>query len=119
MHEALWVIALLVLFGAIGVAQAVPWVVLMAAGNRLMFNAAGIGIPAELVYFSLLAICLHRNGAVPRGWYWRSFEHHHLLSDGQRWVVLPVFFLGAFCFVLIVLGIAVVLLAGLTAVVTA
>ena len=51
--------------------------------------------------------------------YWRSFEHHHLLSGGQRWVVLPAFFLGAFCFLLIVLGIAIVLLSAVAAVLKA
>ena len=68
-------------------------------------------IPAEVVYFGLLAICLHHNGIVPRGWYWRSFEHHHLLSVAQKWLVLPAFFLGALCFLLIVMGIILVLLA--------
>ena len=119
MLELLWVIALMLVFLGIGAVQTIPWVALMSAGNGLMFKAASVGIPAEAVYFGLLAICLHYNGQVPRGWYWRSFEHHHLLSASQRRLVLPPFFVGAFSFLLIVLGILVVFLAAVSAVIHA
>lgn len=105
------VVGLLLLFGAIGAVQAIPWSTLLEFGYTLMLEAAWIGIPAELLYFAALALCLHLNGAPPSGWYWRSFEHHDRLSAAQRLWVLPVFYLGALSFLAIVLGIGVVLLA--------
>jgi len=32
---------------------------------------------------------LHRNHDAPRGWHWKSFEHHHRLQAAQRLWVLP------------------------------
>ncbi len=110
MPEALWVVGLLLLFGAVGAARLVAWTTLLAAGNSLMLGSAALGVPLELLYYALLAATLSWNGTRPRGWYWRPFEHHHLLGRGQKLLVLPWFFAGALSFLAIVLGIAVTLL---------
>lgn len=110
MQELLWVMGLLSLVGAWAAVGLVPGDVLVYAGQSVMLSAAAIGVPLELLYFGLLAYTLHVNGAAPKGWYWRSFAHHHLLTPRQRLVVLPPFYGGALAFLGIGLGIAIVVL---------
>lgn len=110
MPEILWVVGLLLFIGAISAVQVVPWPMLIESGNDLMLATAAVGIPLEIVYYALLAVALFWGAGLPRGWYWRPFQHHHLLGPRQRWLVLPWFYLGALAFLGIVLGIAVVLL---------
>lgn len=110
MLEAFWVIGLLLVvcgYAAIGL---VPGDVLVVTGQGVMLSSAAIGLPLELLYFALLGWALRANDATPKGWYWRSFAHHHLLTKPQRLVVLPPFYAGALAFVGIALGIAIVLL---------
>lgn len=101
---------LLLLFGAFSAIDLVGWSTLMATGNRIMLGAALIGIPAEIVYFVALGVCLRASGQQPRGWYWRSFEHHHLLSRRQKLLVMPAFAVGTLAFLAISLGILIVVL---------
>jgi hypothetical protein len=115
MAEAVWALVLLVVLGAITAARTFAWGELIEVGQALMLRASAIGIPLELVYFALLALALRNNPARPRGWYWRSFEHHHLLTRTQRLRVLPFFFLGALAFLGIALGIGLVLLGAIAA----
>ena len=110
MHEALWVLGLLLLVAAWAVVGLVPGDALVLAGRAVMLGSAAAGIPLELVYFALLGSALHANGTAPAGWYWRSFAHHHLLTRRQRLVVLPPFYGGALAFLGIGLGIAIVVL---------
>ena len=84
-------------------------------GQALMLRSSALGIPLELIYFALLAFALHAHPQFPKGWYWRSFEHHHLLSQSQRRWVLPFFYVGALAFLGIALGIGMVLLGGISA----
>jgi hypothetical protein len=110
MHEAAWVLGLLVVvcgYAAIGL---VPGDVLVVSGQAVMLTSAAIGVPLELIYFALLAWALRANGSAPKGWYWRSFAHHHLLTRAQRNVVLPPFYAGALAFIGMSLGIALVVL---------
>src|SRR5689334_22797894 len=110
MQETLWVLGLVALLAAYAAVGIVPWVSLVAFGQLVMLSAAAIGIPLELIYFTLLAWSLHANHTVPPGWYWRSFEHHGLLTPAQRpWVLTP-FYLGALSFLAIAIGIGLVLL---------
>lgn len=110
MHEALWVLGLLLLVGAYAVIGLVPGDVLVMAGQYVMLGSAAVGVPLELAYFALLAWALSSNRDAPKGWYWRSFAHHHLLTREQRFIVLPPFYIGALAFLGIALGIAIVLL---------
>src|SRR5512144_3151872 len=110
MLELLWVVALLGVICAWSAVALLPGDVLVYAGQAVMLGSAAIGIPLELVYFALLAWALHAHGAAPKGWYWRSFAHHHLLTRCQRWLVLPPFYAGALAFLGIGLGIAIVVL---------
>ena len=110
MHEAAWVIGLMVVVCAYAAIGLVPGDVLVLTGQSVMLTSAAIGLPLELVYFALLAWALHVNGATPKGWYWRSFAHHHLLTKAQRLIVLPPFYAGALAFLGIAFGIAVVVL---------
>jgi hypothetical protein len=109
MGELLWAGLLLVALGALAATQIFPWYALVENGNTLMLGAAAIGLPIELLYFGLLWLALGRVGR-PEGWYWRSFAHHHLLSPGQRWWILPGFYLGAVAFLAMAIGIGTVLL---------
>jgi hypothetical protein len=110
MHEALWVLGLLLLVGAYAAIGLVPGDVLVMAGQYLMLGSAAVGVPLEVLYFGLLALALRANGGGPKGWYWRSFAHHDLLTREQRLIVLPPFYAGALAFLGIALGIAIVLL---------
>lgn len=110
MHEALWVVGLVLVICAYAAIGVVPGDVLVVTGQALMLGSAGLGVPLELLYFTLLAWALRANGVRPKGWYWRSFAHHHLLTKQQRFIVLPPFYAGALAFVGIALGIAIVLL---------
>ena len=116
MLEALWAIGVLVILGAVTATALLPWQDLLLTGQAIMLWSGAIGIPLELIYFSLLAWALGRGRARPAGWYWRSFEHHHLLTRWQKRLVLPWFFAGALSFAGIAFGILVVLLAFFAAV---
>lgn len=110
MHEAAWVLGLVLLIAAYASVGIVPWYELVMLGQALMLWAASIGIPLELVYFALLGWALRANGGAPKGWYWRSFAHHHVLAPSQKpWVLAP-FYAGALAFLAIALGIGIVLL---------
>jgi hypothetical protein len=110
MLEAAWALLVLAVVGAITATVLVPWGQLIEAGQALMLGAGAIGIPLELVYFVLLGIALARTGEKPKGWYWASFLHHHLLSARARAIVLPWFYAGALAFLAIGLGILLVVL---------
>lgn len=117
MPEILWVLALLLLLGALGAVQVVPWSNLLSLGYELMLDSAAIGIPLELAYFTALFLALRRSGKLPAGWYWKSFEHHHLLTRREKLAVLPWFVIGALAFLGIVLGIAITVLGMIAALV--
>ena len=85
----------------------VPGEQLVIVGQYLMLRSAALGVPLEVVYFALLSWALHSNGDAPRGWYWRSFDHHDRLRGWQRHLVLPPFYAGALAFLGIVLGIVI------------
>ena len=114
-QELLWVAGLLLLLVGAALVNLVPWLVLLRIGEVTMLGAAAIGIPLELVYFGLLAYALSGTDR-PDGWYWRSFEHHKLLTRGQRRWVLPWFYAGALSFLVIVIGMLILFLAVVAAV---
>lgn len=116
MLEILWAVLLLIAMAGFAAAAMFPWEQVMNVGNSLMLLSAALGIPFELVYFALLGVALGRTGDRPKGWYWRSFAHHRLLSRRARFVVLPWFYAGALCFLGIGLGILIVLLSFVVAV---
>lgn len=111
MIELAWAGLLVVALGAVTATVLVPWAQLLEAGQSLMLSAAALGIPLEIIYFTLLWFLLGRGGQRPKGWQWRSFEHHHLLSRGEKAVVLPFFIAGALSFLGMTLGIGLVLIA--------
>ena len=115
MQETLWVLGFLLAIAAYVAASTVAPDQLVIAGQFVMFRAAAIGVPLELLYFALLASALRANANAPRGWYWRSFESHSLLRPWQRYWVLPPFYLGAVAFLGIVIGIVISLLGFVTA----
>jgi hypothetical protein len=117
MPEVLWVVGMLLVLSALGAVRLVPWSNLLTVGYDLMLNSASLGIPLEIVYFAALGLSLWYSGRLPRGWYWKSFEHHHLLEPRQKWLVLPWFFAGALSFLGIVFGIAITVLGMIAAVV--
>jgi hypothetical protein len=80
MQEVMWAVLLLLALAGFGASAMFPWEQVTIAGRDLMLGSAAAGIPLELVYFTLLGIALGRPGPRPRGWYWRSFLHHRLLS---------------------------------------
>jgi len=116
MQEAVWAGLLMLALCVLGAVAMLPWEQVMSAGRSLMLASAAVGLPVELVYFALLGLALGRSGARPAGWYWRSFAHHHLLSQRARRLVLPWFYLGALAFLGIGLGILIVVLAFVSAV---
>jgi hypothetical protein len=110
-REAAWSLAILALLGALALVQALGAEALVLFGRDMMVRAAALGLPLELVYFAALGHVLRRSGGAPRGWYWRSFEHHHRLMPGARRWVLPWFYLGTLAMLAIVLGVVLVVLA--------
>jgi hypothetical protein len=115
MIEGAWALGLLLAIGAVAALGAMDFGDLIELGQTVMLGCAAVGIPLELLYFALLARTIKRHPDCPRGWYWRPFAHHHLLTPRARLLVLPVFYLGALAFLGIVLGIGTVLLAFLSA----
>ena len=81
-------------------------------GWALLVGVGGAAVGCELVYFAGLWTSLRRNGELPERWYARSFEHHRLMTTGQRWLVLPFFWLGF-------VGLMVALLIGIVLVIAA
>lgn len=110
MQEALWVLGLLLVFGAYAAVYTVPAMQLVLVGQYVMLKSAAFGIPLELIYFSFLAWALYANHDAPPRWYLRSFEHHARLRPWQRIVILPPFYIGAVAFLGITIGIAISLL---------
>ena len=85
---------------------AIPATTTLLTGQMIMVVGGVLGVPLQLIYFACLGVFLRRAGA-PAGWYWRSFDHHHLLVGYERWLVLPWFYTGALCMVACLIGIAV------------
>jgi hypothetical protein len=109
-NEVMWAVLLLLALAGFSVSAMFPWEQVMIVGRDVMLGSGAVGIPLELIYFTLLGIALGRPGPRPAGWYWRSFMHHRLLSPRARRFVMPWFYAGALCFVGIGLGILIVLL---------
>ena len=99
---------------AVATLLTLPSETVMVEGTRVMLGAAAVGVPLEVVYFTALAIALGRRAALPKGWYWRSFDHHHRLRGAERRIVLPIFYAGALAFLICILAI-VTTLVGLVA----
>lgn len=110
MLEALWVLGMLLAVGAYAAIVAVPAIQLVIVGQYIMLRSAALGVPLEVLYFSLLAWALRARGDAPRRWYMRSFEHHFRLRPWQRWWILPPFYAGALAFLGISLGIVISML---------
>ena len=72
--------ALLMLAGLL----TLPAEVVMIVGRNVMLVGGVFGVPIEVVYFALLGVMLSRRSVAPAGWYWRSFDHHHLLEGRER-----------------------------------
>jgi FtsH-binding integral membrane protein len=66
---------------------------LLESGWLFMIQLSLVAIVCELVYFGGLFAAARP--ALPKDWYQRSFEHHHLLSVAQKFLVLPFFYVGA------------------------
>lgn len=107
MRETLVVLGILLFLGLIAALFSLPAESVMLGGNAVMLTGAAFGLPLELYYFTALGVALTRRGVLPKGWYWRSFDHHHLLAGAERWIVLPAFYLGALAFVVCTIGIVV------------
>jgi hypothetical protein len=116
MNELGWVLLFLLVMLAIGASQAYPATEVMAIGNSLMLRCAAAGLPLEAAYYLLLGVTLSASGLRPVGWYWRPFQHHHLLGRREKLLVLPFFYAGALAFLGIVLGIFVVVVGMVAAV---
>jgi hypothetical protein len=110
MLETLLVVGLLLIALAYAAVSSIAGDQLLLVGLDVMLNAAAFGIPLEALYFLLLAWALHANRSAPKGWYWRSFEHHGSLSPTQRPFILPIFYAGALSFLGIVIGISICVL---------
>jgi hypothetical protein len=108
MNELGWVVLFVLLMLAVGASQVYPATEVMAVGNGVMLRCAAIGLPLEAVYYLLLGVTLTASGLRPPGWYWRPFQHHHLLGRREKVLVLPFFYAGALAFLGIVLGIFIV-----------
>lgn len=111
MAEAGWALGLLLLLGGVTAVEMLGFANLVELGQQIMLGSAALGIPLELAYYVLLGLAIARHPACPRDWYWRPFMHHQLLDTRARWIVLPLFYLGALSFLGIVIGILTVLLA--------
>jgi len=110
-----WIAAGVVgLLGLFAAAALFDPVTLVNAGRGLMLNAIVVAVPFELAYFGALAVALRRHGS-PRGWAWRSFDFHDLLSSAERRWVLPWFYVGTFAMGFAMLGVLVVVVGGLSA----
>lgn len=110
MQETLWVFGLLLVAVAYAAVSSVAGDQIVYVGLDVMLSSAAFGIPLEALYFLLLALALHANRLAPKGWYWRSFEHHDSLSTSQRIYILPFFYTGALAFLGIVIGISICIL---------
>ncbi|MEM9068326.1 MAG: hypothetical protein AAGE52_07455 [Myxococcota bacterium] len=66
----------------------------LEVGWLSMIAVGAASVVCEVIYFGLLYVALRAGGSVPARWYARSFEHHHLLTRGQRFYVLPFFVVG-------------------------
>ncbi len=111
----------LLLIGGILVALAVVTLVasyppepVMLLGREVMLVMLAVGVPIEIVYFASLGWMARDR--LPSGWYWRSFDHHHLLRARERWWIMPWFYVGALAMLIGTVGIGVTLL-GLVALV--
>ena len=106
-REAAFAVAITLLLLLMALVLTLPPDTVMLGGRDVMLAAGLTGIPIEVVYFAALGVALARRSVLPAGWYWRSFDHHHLLLGRERWIVLPWFYAGAVAFVICMLGIVV------------
>jgi Kef-type K+ transport system membrane component KefB len=111
MIELGWTLLVVLVLGAASATVLVPWLALLNAGQSLMLFSAALGIPLELMYYALLGYLLGRGRTRPKGWQWRSFDHHRALSKNERRMVMPLFYAGALAFIVSGIGIAMAVLA--------
>lgn len=107
MRETAVALGVLVALSFIAWLLTLPPAAVMLTGQTIMLGGGAVGIPLEAVYYALLGAALYRRSVLPEGWYWRPFEHHHLLRRGEGWLVLPFFWTGLLAFVVCMIGIAV------------
>jgi len=107
MRESAFALGIVVVLGLLAAVMTLPPETVMLNGQVVMLGAGAVGMPLEVVYFTALGLTLWRRSVLPPGWYWRSFEHHHLLVGAERWLVLPWFYVGAISFLICTIGICV------------
>lgn len=108
MRETLLAGAILV--GLIGLAFMAtwPWMTLFKLGVGIALLGLILGIPTGAVYHVRLHQCLSARDVLPERWYWSPTSLHDDLLHAERPRVLPWCYAGAFGFLLIALGLAVV-----------
>jgi len=116
MPELVAVLGLVMLIVGASSVEIMPWPTLVESGNQAMLHCTALGIPLEVFYFSALGLALTLSGQRPTGWFWRPFNHHDLLSEHQKLLVLPFYYAGALSFGGIVLSILTVVLGMLGAI---
>ena len=110
MREVLYAFGLFAIIGLIGLVAFLDPVQVMAWSQTLMVWGVTLAAPFELAYFAGLGRALHRTDA-PRGWYWRSFDHHKALGPRERYLVLGCFAVGSTLMALASLAVVVVIAA--------
>jgi hypothetical protein len=103
--EALVVVVLVALLGAVGVV--VPLLspeLVVDAGIALVVLGSLFGLPTGLWYHVRLRAALARAGLVPARWWLHPLDHHDRVAEGELPGVLFWCYLGAGGFLVIVLG---------------
>lgn len=113
MLEALIVVGIVSLMGAMGGLAMLPWEPLFTWGGILIAVGHAFGVPTGVVFHVLLYRSLARRASrhgvgVERGWYWRPIPLAQGLPSSERGRVMAWAFAGGVGFVLIVLGIVLV-----------
>jgi hypothetical protein len=84
----------------------------MEMGRHVMLSAFSASFPFWVSYFFGMAVVARRR-TLPRGWYWRSYEHHASLVGLQRYLILGSFIMATLTLTVSGFGIVAVVIAGI------
>jgi hypothetical protein len=117
MRELAFVFGIVAVLSGTGLLMMVPFEVTLTWASWIVATGFVIGVPTAVVYHVLLYRALSRRRLLPRGWYWRPLQLNDRLTRAERRRVMPWCWAGGAGFAIIVVGLAVLAVAMLTALV--
>ena len=107
MFEIIIVIGILLGLAALAFLTTLSIGTLVGGALGLFAIGFGIGLPAAAAYHHRLRKVMRARGVEDNDWLWNPVSLNKTLSPSERRYVLPIFFVGGFGFLVVLVGILV------------